>query len=198
MTAVSLHLADCTVTITPGHVRTALPNGGEVLGMPHHTPEYRDQAQQAGYGDDVARLNACHETAHTLLAHWLGLPACPVFERVARGEHRPTTITEAVEAAVMAFEVYCNAMGIDLIAVAQRWAAPRVEAVPVCYALWHPDHGFQLDTVCQNADYCWSEVGCDWPSEIKKWQEAGWLVRGVAALIPHDAPQPPLAPGPHP
>lgn len=118
----TLRLANCTIAITPGSVETTLPSGKRVMGMPHHTPSYRKTARDHGYGTDVERLNRTHEVTHTLLAHILGLPVCPVFERVGNGQHEPTEITQAAEGAILALERYANMLGVDLVSVAQRWS----------------------------------------------------------------------------
>jgi hypothetical protein len=114
-------LADCTVHVQGTSVETLLPSGRRVLGMPMHDASYRATANRLGYGTNVARLNVEHELSHGLLAHWLGLPCSPVFQRIAGGDHEPDDLTRAEEAAVMAVQAYAVALGVDLIEVARRW-----------------------------------------------------------------------------
>jgi ribosomal protein L32 len=123
MAPLHLHLAACTVSVTRTHVATTLPGGAVVEGEPHDTDAYRQTAQAHGYGADVARLNRCHETGHTLLAHWLGLPCSNVFARLSAGHHEADDVTRAEEAAVLAIEAFANAVGVDLVEVARRCAA---------------------------------------------------------------------------
>jgi 8-oxo-dGTP pyrophosphatase MutT (NUDIX family) len=124
-----LRLGSCVVRVAPNRVTTTLLPGLHVDGEPHDTAAYRETAERLGYGDDVARLNRCHEVGHTLVAALLGLDASPVFERVARGIYEPTPVTEAEEAAVTALERYACLLGIDLVDVARRFAGVGAEVL---------------------------------------------------------------------
>lgn len=118
-----LHLAQCTVAVTPLHVATTLPDGSTVYGEPHDTAEYRHTAVNHGYGLDIARMNRTHELTHTMLAHWLGLPASPVFERISAGLTEATDMTALEETAVLAIEAFANHMGVDLVGIARARGA---------------------------------------------------------------------------
>ena len=113
-----LRLAQCAVVVTPLRVVTTLPDGSTVYGEPHDTAEYRRTAVNHGYGLDIARMNRTHELTHTMLAHWLGLPASPVFERISAGLTEATDTTRLEEAAVLAIEQFANHMGVDLLEIA--------------------------------------------------------------------------------
>lgn len=124
----TLHLAGCTIEVTPGSVRTQLPGRGEVTGMPHYTASYRRTARDHGYGSDVARLNRTHEVCHNLIAHILRLPCSPVFRRVASGDHESDNLTRAEEEAVLALEKFANIIGVDLIDIAKHWSGMSKDA----------------------------------------------------------------------
>lgn len=116
----TIQIGAVCIEVTPDLVTTTLPNGKLVYGAPHDTPEYAEHARQRGYGDDVARSNRCHEVAHSLLAHLLGLECSPTFARLAEGLTDATNLTRDEEGAVLALERYASRVGVDLVGVAGR------------------------------------------------------------------------------
>jgi hypothetical protein len=114
---IKLRLGDNAISYHDGHLRTVLPDGSIVLAVAHDTAEYAATAARLGYGADVEKLNRDHDIVHSLLAHWLGLPASPALSGAAR-EAEGTELTGAEEDAVMAIQRFANLAGIDLAAVA--------------------------------------------------------------------------------
>lgn len=71
---------------------------------------------------DAQSMNRDHDLMHSLLAHWLGLPASPTLIQVADGQFG-SDIAAAEEAAVLAVQRFANLAGVDLQAVAARAGA---------------------------------------------------------------------------
>lgn len=114
----SYRLADCRIEVERNLVATTLPDGSVIEGAPHDTDAYRATARAQGYGDDVARMNRCHELGHSLVAHVLGLSTSPIFRRLAAGLTYETELTRAEEDAVLTLERFANALGVDLELIA--------------------------------------------------------------------------------
>ena len=121
---ITLCLADCIVTIGPQHVVTDMPDGTCCEGAPEDNDAYRATAERLGYGGDVARMNRSHETAHSLVAMLLGLPASPTLWRVAHGQLEASDLTGIEEDAVCSLERLANRMGVDLVERAE-WLERR-------------------------------------------------------------------------
>lgn len=103
----ALTFSECGVT-------TTLAGGVEVNAWPHRTAEYYATAYQLGYGDNVYRMCLEHETAHSLLAHWLGLPESPTMRQVANGGEA-TPMSNLEEDAVLAIQRFARFMDVDLV-----------------------------------------------------------------------------------
>jgi hypothetical protein len=107
---VELHDNDTTIT--------RLNNGRSVPAAPQRNSAYRERARSLGYGSDTAAMSREHEIAHSILAAVLGLKESPTLAGVAAERFWPFWDKE--EAAVLAFQAYARAAGIDLVEVAVR------------------------------------------------------------------------------
>ena len=117
----TFRLGDCITVVDEFIVNTYLPNG-IVIGIACDTEDYRATAKRLGYGDDIDRLNRDHELAHTLCAQFLGLPACPVFVRLADNVDVATEMTGAMEDFILAFQRVSLILGLDVQEIAKLHA----------------------------------------------------------------------------
>jgi hypothetical protein len=108
-TVIEMHDSGLTVT----KVST-----GDVPAFPPDDEYQLRNAQELGYGNDRFLASRDHELAHSLLAHWLGLPESPTLAGVAAGNHWPYWWRE--EAAVLALQGFARAAGVSLIEIAQK------------------------------------------------------------------------------
>lgn len=106
----TIELHDSGLTVT------RFMDGTFVEALPHDTDEYRARAAELGYGKDTAAMSREHELAHAILARELRLPVSPVLWAVAHGEPPPTD-NAWEEAAVLAFQAFARARGIDLVSL---------------------------------------------------------------------------------
>lgn len=107
------------IEIWPDSTRVTLPDGSQVTAAPEDSDAYRRCASDHGYGDDTHRLCVEHEVAHALVPHLLGLPESPTLRVVAQGA-AADLVTGCEEHAVLAFQLFCNVTGTDLLALADR------------------------------------------------------------------------------
>lgn len=85
-----------------------LPDGKVVLGTPHNTRSYRQQAEALGYGADTLSMCLDHDPLHALLSDWLGLP----YSRSLYHGKQKTVLGVLEEQAVLAVQMYMrNANG---------------------------------------------------------------------------------------
>lgn len=96
---------------------TMFPDGTSVYADHEEQPGQAETA--AGLGMSVEEMNRTHDIAHALLADALGLANSPTLRAIAAGSHWPHHRAE--EAAVLAFQAYAKAAGVDLAEVAKRW-----------------------------------------------------------------------------
>lgn len=107
-------IGDTNLTFSECGVTTVLPGGAEVHAWPHRSAEYFATAYHLGYGDDVHRMCLEHETAHSLLAYWLGLPESPTMRQVSNSAS-DTPMSNIEEAAVLAIQRFARFMKVDLV-----------------------------------------------------------------------------------
>lgn len=95
-------------TFETGYTETMYADGTCVPAVPQETAEYRQTAEQLGYGGDVAALSREHEVCHTLLSQWIGLSQSPTLWDVAHGTVTRWHIYWAEEDAVLNFQRMLN------------------------------------------------------------------------------------------
>jgi hypothetical protein len=101
-----------------GTSRTILPDGREIPAAPQDTDDYRQRAEDLGYGDDTARMSQEHELGHSILAALFGMPASLTLTGVADGRYWKHWRAE--EGAVLSLQHYARSAGISLFDVAER------------------------------------------------------------------------------
>ncbi|MCR5875157.1 hypothetical protein LRS10_13745 [Phenylobacterium sp. J426] len=96
--------------VGPSWVVTTLPSGAEVHAHPQNSEGQRQTAKRLGYGDDLAAMTRDHDPLHAALAEWLGMKASTAL-RHAAGEPVSKGLADLEEAAVVAVQAYCRALG---------------------------------------------------------------------------------------
>jgi hypothetical protein len=97
--------------LATGFTETIFPDGSRVPAYPNGSPEQRETARRAGYGDDVAAMCREHEILHTWLAEKFNFPHSPTLWAVAHAQAEGCAAVWAQyeeEALVMAFQEYLN------------------------------------------------------------------------------------------
>lgn len=106
------------ITASAEYVETRFPSGRALIAAIATQPGQDKTAADLGF-DSPEAMNREHDIAHSLLAHWLGLPWSPNIYALAHGEPiSDQHVTE--EAAVLALQKYARAAGVDLLALVAR------------------------------------------------------------------------------
>jgi hypothetical protein len=95
---------------------TRLADGAEIPARAQDDNAYVERSLLLGYGTDTSAMSREHEIAHSLLAHWLGLPESPTLRGVADRSFWPHWHLE--EQAVLAVQSFARAAGVDLVTLA--------------------------------------------------------------------------------
>lgn len=106
------HLPNGTrIEVGLAQVETTLPSGAIVPAVGR--PDQLETARELGYGYDIDALTRDHDPLHSLLAHWLGLPASFSL-RQAAGELDTAEFGLAAleEQAVLAIHAFARAAGV--------------------------------------------------------------------------------------
>lgn len=105
------HFRYCWVHSSDGYTETVFHDGTKVTAVPEDTDEYRANAQNLGYGSDIAALSREHEILHTFLAERWRDTGSPALWAVAHGQQgaiAPRWVQEEEEAEVLAFQALLN------------------------------------------------------------------------------------------
>jgi hypothetical protein len=116
---VTLVFGEVRMQIASGYSMTTFPDG-VVLVARHDDVAQLGQASTAhalGYAS-VEAMNRDHDLLHLLLAHWLGQTTSGTLDAVAHDTVYPHVALE--EAAVLAIQALCVAVGIDPLDLARR------------------------------------------------------------------------------
>lgn len=106
-----IRLGNVTVEVTDEQTVTTFENGAQLVA--HHAEQPGQDKTAQEYGLTVEQMNRTHDLAHSLLAHWLGLPASPTLQAVAEQRRDPNWWIE--ERAVLALQSFAAAVGVDLV-----------------------------------------------------------------------------------
>jgi hypothetical protein len=111
-----IRLGSAVVTIGDGYTVTQFADGSKIHALWAEQPGQAVTARRLGMS--VWELNRSHDVTHSLLAAWFGLPHSPTLHAIANGRLYPENAAE--ERAVMAVQAFARAVGVDLMAVAER------------------------------------------------------------------------------
>lgn len=102
------------------HHTTLIFSDGDTLTGTHHVQDAQRKTAEE-FQMEPAAMNRTHDLAHAILAAVLGLPESPTLAGTARKTTFPDWWRE--ERAVLAFQSFAQAMGVDLEDVAERMQA---------------------------------------------------------------------------
>jgi hypothetical protein len=117
MSPVKLAIGSCAVTIAESETITSFKGGG--LTAAFHEERTGQAATASSIGAPSVRdMNRTHDLAHAMLANAMGFPYSPTLRALATYGERYRYWREE-EAAVLAFQTWAFAAGIDLVEVAK-------------------------------------------------------------------------------
>lgn len=111
-----IKLGAVAVTVDEAYTTTVFADGSQVVAS--HAPQPGQQETATALGLTVSEMNRSHDLAHSLLAHWLGLPCSPTIYGVATKNYYPLHYIE--EEAALALQKFAAAVGVDLVELAKR------------------------------------------------------------------------------
>jgi hypothetical protein len=66
----------------------------------------------------------------------------------------------------------------------RRWVPSTPEPTKCnAFALYRPDRGILAESIRSTEDGVWGSILVQWPSQEKKWLDAGWSIRSVVVEI---------------
>jgi hypothetical protein len=107
-----------TVSIQGGYTVTTFADGLEVHAQHAEQPGQAETATSLGFSS-VEGMNREHDSVHSLLCYWLGLPCSPTLRDVAT-DTPASEIHYHEEQAVMAVQRFANSVGVSLVEVARK------------------------------------------------------------------------------